>query len=150
MEKEEFILERSYGYHFVSMAVIIKRLMESRLKPYGLTHLQFSILMNLYKNNVTTQKEMLRYTYGDETSITRLIDRLESKGYIRREPCTEDRRKKKLVLTPEGVALTREVIQCAREVNQELVAGLDGEEAETLLALLQKAHGFLDANESTP
>ncbi len=144
MEKTEFNFQESFGYHFISVTVIIKRLMESRLKPYNLTHLQFSILMNLYKNNITTQKEILKYIYGDEASITRLIDRLELKGYLKRVKCTKDKRKKNIILTQEGISLTKEVIECAKEVNKELVKGLEKEEAEQFLKLLQKVHSSLD------
>ncbi len=144
MEKTEFNFQESFGYHFISVTVIIKRLMESRLKPYNLTHLQFSILMNLYKNNITTQKEILKYIYGDEASITRLIDRLELKGYIKRVKCTKDKRKKNIILTQEGISLTKEVIECAKEVNKELVKGLEKEESEQFLKLLQKVHSSLD------
>lgn len=98
MKKEDFNLSESFGYHFNIIFVNIKKMMEARLKPYNLTHLQFSILINLYKNNVTTQKEMLKYINGDEASVTRLIDRLESKGFIQRVQSQQDRRKKNCFL----------------------------------------------------
>lgn len=144
MKKEEFNLSQSYGYHFNIIFTNIKRMMESRLKIYDATHLQFSILVNLYKNNVKTQKEILKYVNGDEASITRLIDRLESKGLIKRVKSTEDKRKKHLVLTHIGVSLAKKTIACAQEVNQEIVKDLDKDEAKQLLELLQKVHLSLD------
>lgn len=90
--------------------------MELKLKPYNITHLQFSIPINIYKNNLTTQKELLKYTYSDETSITRLIDRLELKGYLQRIASENDKRKKELKLTPSGIDLVEKVISCAREL----------------------------------
>ncbi|TLP39398.1 MarR family winged helix-turn-helix transcriptional regulator [Arcobacter arenosus] len=143
MEKQEFILNESFGYHFTSITLIIKRMMESCLKPYNLTHLQFSILVNLYKNNVSTQKELLKYTYGDEASITRLINRMESKGFLKRVPSIEDKRKKKIILTEEGINLTEEVLSCAKEVNNSLVEDLDEKENKQLLNLLQKVHNSI-------
>lgn len=138
MNKNEFNLQDSLGYHFNVVFINIKKSMEAKLKPYNLTHLQFSILINLYKNNISTQKELLKYTYGDETSITRLVDRLEAKGYLKRVQCEEDKRKKKLLLTNSGISLTQEIISCAREVNNELIKNLDEEEGMQLLNLLQK------------
>ncbi|PUE64847.1 MarR family winged helix-turn-helix transcriptional regulator [Arcobacter lacus] len=140
MEKENFNLQSSFGYHFSIIFINIKKSMELKLKPYNITHLQFSILINIYKNNVTTQKELLKYTYGDETSITRLIDRLEVKGYLQRIACENDKRKKELKLTQSGINLAEEVISCAREVNAELVKDMDNEEAKQLLNLLQKVN----------
>ncbi|WP_428739397.1 MarR family winged helix-turn-helix transcriptional regulator [Sulfurimonas sp.] len=146
MKNEEFNLAESYGYHFNMIFINIKRMMEARLKPYGLTHLQFSILINLHKNNVTTQKELLKYINGDEASVTRLIDRLESKGFIERVQSTQDKRKKKLLLTKTGVSLTQEIIGCAKEVNQQIIKDLNEDEAKLLLKLLNKVHLSIEDN----
>ncbi|MDD3597218.1 MarR family transcriptional regulator [Sulfuricurvum sp.] len=144
MKKDEFNFQDSYGYHYISTTVVIKRLMESRLQEYDLTHLQFSIMMNLYKNTTTTQKELLKYVYGDEASITRLIDRLELKGYIKRTQSLEDKRKKNILLTDEGLSLVKKLSRFAQEINQELIKDLTPEEAKTLLILLQKVHFSAD------
>lgn len=140
MDKKEFNIQESLGFHFNMIFFNIKRLMETKLKVYNLTHLQFSILINLYKNNLSTQKEILQYTNGDEASITRLIDRLELKGYLKRVKCTNDKRKKKILLTQTGIALTKKAIHCAVEVNEELVKDLSETEADELLAILKKVH----------
>lgn len=140
MKQVKFILEESYGYHFNTIFTNIKRMMENRLKTYDVTHLQFSILVNLYKNNVKTQKEMLQYVNGDEANITRLINRLESKGFLKRVQSTEDKRKKHIVLTQSGIDLAQKTIACAQEVNNELIKVLDEKESKQLLKLLQKVH----------
>lgn len=138
MEKETFNLQDSLGYHFNIIFINIKKAMEIKLKAYNLTHLQFSILINLHKNNVTTQKELLKFTYGDETSITRLVDRLEAKGYLVRTLSNNDKRKKNLVLTKSGILLTEELISLAQEVNNDLVKDLDKTEKKEILSLLKK------------
>ncbi len=138
MIKETFNLQDSLGYHFNIIFINIKKAMEIKLKAYNLTHLQFSILINLHKNNVTTQKELLKFTYGDETSITRLVDRLEAKGYLVRTLSNNDKRKKNLVLTKSGILLTEELISLAQEVNNDLVKDLDKTEKKEILSLLKK------------
>lgn len=138
MEKINFNIQESLGYHFNILFIKIKKAMETKLRPYNLTHLQFGILINIYKNNVTTQKELLKYTYGDEASITRLIDRLEAKKYLQRVQSSEDKRKKKIELTQSGVELTENLIICATEVNKELVNELNTSEAKELLELVKK------------
>ncbi|WP_373073429.1 MarR family winged helix-turn-helix transcriptional regulator [Sulfurimonas sp.] len=144
MENKEFNIQESLGFHFTSITVFIKRSIEQLLKPYNLTHLQFSILMNMYKNNISTQKEMLKNTYGDEASITRILDRLEAKGYIKRVRSEEDKRKKKLVLTDEGIELMTEIIKYTGYINNELAKDLKKDEEKEFLRLLQKVHNSLD------
>lgn len=144
MNAQEFNFQESYGYHYISTSVIIKRLIESRIQEYDLTHLQFSILMNLYRNTATTQKELLKYVYGDEASVTRLLDRLEAKAYIKRVQSQEDKRKKNILLTDEGLSLVQKLIHFAEEVNQELIKDLNKDEAKEFLLLLQKVSVSLE------
>jgi DNA-binding MarR family transcriptional regulator len=47
----------------------------------------------------------------DKSNVTGLVDRLESKGLVRRRPSAEDRRVKVLVLTPTGARLRTLLVQ---------------------------------------
>src|SRR5213594_4381506 len=47
----------------------------------------------------------------DASNVTGLIDRLESRGLVRRQPSAEDRRVKVLVLTPAGVRLRGAIME---------------------------------------
>jgi DNA-binding MarR family transcriptional regulator len=47
----------------------------------------------------------------DASNVTGLVDRLESRGLIRRQPSAEDRRSKVLELTPAGVRLRSIVLE---------------------------------------
>ena len=47
----------------------------------------------------------------DASNVTGLVDRLESRGLVRRQPSAEDRRSKVLELTPAGVRLRSIVLQ---------------------------------------
>src|SRR5215475_6189289 len=47
----------------------------------------------------------------DASNVTGLIDRLESRGFVRRQPSPEDRRVKVLELTPAGTRLRAIVLE---------------------------------------
>src|SRR5437764_13374230 len=47
----------------------------------------------------------------DASNVTGLVDRLESRGLVRRQPCADDRRVKSLELTPAGVRLRSTVVE---------------------------------------
>ena len=70
--------------------------------------------------------------------ITRLLDRLEAKGLVRRERCPEDRRQVLCWITAPGLALLAEleapVAEAAKQVFRQLSAG----ELDTLLSLLER------------
>lgn len=78
---------------------------------------------------------------GQETqSITGLIDRLESRGWITRCRTLTDRRKVVLELTDEGRRLLRIFMPAMRRACDEAFSGLSPDELDQLVALLRKTN----------
>jgi DNA-binding MarR family transcriptional regulator len=70
--------------------------------------------------------------------ITKLVDRLEDAGYLKRVACSEDRRSLQAELTPAGERMLEEMRQTyAAEVERHL-SRLSAEEAKLLKAALEK------------
>ncbi|MBW3622032.1 MAG: MarR family transcriptional regulator [Armatimonadetes bacterium] len=79
------------------------------------------------------------------SGLTRLVDRLEKAGLLRREACPSDRRGSFAVLTDAGEAALRESWPgYARATVEHFARHLSDEEAETLKRILAK---LLSANE---
>ena len=77
-------------------------------------------------------------------SLTRVLDRLEARGLLRRTPDPHDRRNRIVALTPEGRVL---VVRCRdgiRAMEDELLAGLAPDERDALRRLLTRAAEELD------
>lgn len=74
-----------------------------------------------------------------KSGLTRLVDRLEAKGYIRREGCRADRRVAYAVLTPEGLQAREASWPTYRAAIQEHFASqLSEEEAEIIGTALMR------------
>ncbi|MFH8804222.1 MarR family winged helix-turn-helix transcriptional regulator [Streptomyces sp. NPDC017936] len=74
----------------------------------------------------------------DASNMTGIIDRLEKRGLVRREPSPSDRRVKNVLLTDEG----ERVIDVIRGKMHHTLAGLSRlseQEQDTLYALLERA-----------
>src|SRR3954468_16595784 len=72
------------------------------LAPLGITGHQGALLLSLKAGEADTVVELARL-YGIEmSSVSRMFDRMERKGLIRRERSTEDRRKIFVRMTPAG------------------------------------------------
>ena len=74
------------------------------LKAFGITHAQLNVLHILNDNypepiSANTVKDKILVSNPD---VTRLIDRLVKKDYVRRQTCTENRRKVDIVITEIG------------------------------------------------
>jgi len=81
----------------------------------------------------------------DETTATRLVDRLEAMEVARRERDKSDRRATEVVLTPAGELLVAEVSHRRQEFFRDVLAALDPDERVELVRLTAKATQALRA-----
>ncbi|MFE0134932.1 MarR family winged helix-turn-helix transcriptional regulator [Streptomyces sp. NPDC059037] len=73
----------------------------------------------------------------DASNMTGIIDRLEKRGLVRREPSPSDRRVKNVVLTTEGERAT-DAIRAKMHTTQEGLDRLTTQERDTLHTLLER------------
>ena len=76
----------------------------------------------------------------DASNVTGLVDRLESRGLVRRQPSAEDRRVKVLELTPAGARLRATVLERMTEPPESLDR-LSTDEQRALVKILQRLLG---------
>jgi DNA-binding MarR family transcriptional regulator len=81
----------------------------------------------------------------DETTATRLADRLASAGLVERRGSAEDRRVTVVVLTTVGRRLARAIGRQRRRFFSDVLAALEPEERAELVRLTAKAAGALQA-----
>jgi DNA-binding MarR family transcriptional regulator len=70
--------------------------------------------------------------------VTRLLDRLEKKGLVRRRRCPEDRRQVLCWPTPRALELLAELDRPIADGDREVIGSLAPREIETLVALLDR------------
>jgi DNA-binding MarR family transcriptional regulator len=70
--------------------------------------------------------------------ITRLLDRLEAKGLVRRQRCPEDRRQVLCWITEPGLQLLTELENPVAQAAKDAFRNLSAAEIETLLRLLER------------
>ena len=69
-------------------------------------------------------KALAREVTLSRTGLTRLVDRIEREGFLRREPAAEDRRGAYVAITPEGIELLRRMWPVYERVLDEAFAGV--------------------------
>ncbi|WP_273851560.1 MarR family winged helix-turn-helix transcriptional regulator [Guptibacillus spartinae] len=108
------------------------------IQRYGLNPTEFAVLELLYhKGNQPLQQigEKILLASG---SITYVVDKLEGKGYLKRNPCPNDRRITHAVITDEGKELMDRIFPEHEIQVQSIFAGLEEQEKETAITLLKK------------
>ncbi|NAS11122.1 MarR family winged helix-turn-helix transcriptional regulator [Poritiphilus flavus] len=99
---------------------------------------QWLILKTLDDNPDITQREIAERVFKDHASITRMIDLLVKKGFLKRFFNPEDRRRYGLKLTPEGRLAQQQSIPVIMRNRAQALQGLSDKEIHTLRNLLQK------------
>ena len=74
-----------------------------KLKPYDLKFAEFICLLNLYENDGSHQDFIIKRKYTDKSAITRTLQSLEKKGFVRREKSEEDKRINCVYLTEKAL-----------------------------------------------
>lgn len=90
------------------------------LERLGLTYPQYLVLIVLWETDALTVSEIGRRLRLDSGTLTPVLKRLETAGFVRRTRRQEDEREVEIGLTPDGLALRDEAVAVRREIVRQL------------------------------
>jgi|SRR5437667_8178320 len=137
-EAKTFELRHCIGHLIKEVRAVMMVAMEKELEPLDIMPAQFVILTRLAEGDADTVSVLCKDVSYDPGAMTRMIDRLEAKGFIRRLRSSEDRRAVKLELTAEGRKVYPELKARAVAVQNALLRGFTKTEAQQLEAFLRR------------
>lgn len=133
-------------------ADLARRLIAQVTEPYGVTPQQYNVLRILRGAGadgiptLTIRDRMVEQTPG----ITRLLDRLESKGWAERKRCSGDRRQVLCFLTQAGADLLAHLDEPMSKLDREAIyKGLSESEVSELIRLLDSIRSAHTAPQQT-
>src|SRR3989304_4309302 len=91
--------------HLLRAYMKIDRLIEQRLRSFGLTHPQFGLLNQLSRSHGPTQQECSHALYVDKANLSGIVDRLSRTGLVDRIPAPGRRRNSRTSLGGRAVSL---------------------------------------------
>jgi len=107
----------------------------------GVTLVWYDVLLHLH---MAPEKRLRMQTLSDSlvltrSGATRLVDRIEKAGFVRREPATEDRRGYYAILTDEGQKVFDHAQrEHGEDIKRKFGAHLDAAEQRDLYAVMSK------------
>ena len=131
-------MEDSVGYLLSRSRAMLAKAIDAALDDCEVTHVQAGILMMLSSGKYMTATDLVRETYTDAASMTRMLDRLQKRGLVERVPHADDRRQVQLRLTGDGNALAARLPPLFIAVLNTRFAGFSAEEVGFLKSLLRK------------
>jgi len=135
---EAYDIEQSVGLLMKRALNSMLRSVDARMQAHDLTALQWGPLLLLAQGRADTVATCARESGIDASSMTRMLDRLESKGLVRRVRSEADRRVVRIELTAQGAKAAQRIPhELARVLNHHL-RGFSPDEFETFKRLLRR------------
>lgn len=129
-------LENQLCFPLYACAKEIVRQYKPILDKFDLTYTQYITMMVMWEKKELNVKELGEYIYLDSGTLTPVLKKLESKGYVKRRRSKDDERNLIVVLTKQGEDLKELAINIPVQIGQ--CINLDTEEVKTLYHLLYK------------
>ena len=125
--------------------MIAKKLREHTIE---LSFEQFITLLFISLEETPTQQNIANQLQKDKSIILRHIQVLTQKGYVLKVVNKEDRRVKRLVLTPKGSRMVALLKKIERKVEKQVTAGIPKEDLINFTRVMSKmrANGFEEEN----
>src|SRR6202011_758915 len=109
---------------------------DEQLVAMGVTSAQFIVLSALSMGEMKSASDLCKHISYDAGAMTRMIDRLEEKGLLRRSRCPDDRRLVNLELTEKGSLALPQMRRVAMRVLNRFLDGFTKAEARQLEGFL--------------
>lgn len=133
-------LESLIGYNARRAALASIELFMQRMAVYDLRPVDFSVLSLVTHNPGITSRQLCNALGILPPNLVGMVNALEKRGVIERQPHPRDGRAVGLHLTAEGGRLMGEAERTAAELEAEVAARLTPAENRTLIRLLQKIY----------
>ena len=129
-------LSRNFGFLLNDVARLLRTVYDRRIRRLGLTRAQWWVFTHLFRADGVSQTELADTLEIEKPTLGRLLDRLEAKGWVRREHDARDRRVWRVHLAEEVEPALRTMRTIAAELRRDALAGLSAAERERFVDTL--------------
>ncbi len=131
-------LKNYLGYCFYKAAARIRGKVDRRLAEFGVVAPQFGMLIILQQAGGMTQGELGSFMDIDKATMVRMIDGLETKGFLTRTTTKSDRRAKRLEITKLGAKNLLKMNKARMRAEEEFLTDLGTQEQAQLRSIVSK------------
>ena len=125
-------LEPRLSYVVARLERALRVEINERVKPYGLTTLQYTTLSILGRRGELSNAQLSRRAYMTPQSMSEVMEALENMGFVARMAHPNHRRVFPAVLTPKGRRVLEACNAAVDELEQEMLAELTAAQVESL------------------
>lgn len=126
---------------------LMRKNFEQRGQAYGLSSAQWRLLMRVVREQNPTQARLAELMEIEPISVSRLIDRMEQGGWVKRCAHESDRRVNRVVPTDKSLAAYSKIKAVAGDVFEDALQGVDEEQRQALMSALTSMIANLSADD---
>ena len=125
----------NYGEFISSFLIDLQRLFRSDISIKDMTYSQVLAIISI-PNDGIEMSELARKLGLDNSTITRLMVRLENKGWVGRKQSRRDKRAIKVFLKTPGLVLQNDIEKKIESIGEKIKIEIDDEKRESILEYL--------------
>lgn len=141
--------DRTLGFLVNDIARLLRRNIDRRLQSLRLTQAQWRAIVHLSRSEGMTQAMLAESLEIQPITLTRLIDRMESAGWVERRTHPQDRRAVQLFLTAQSQPILDEMHARAADTLSDATRGVTPRAQRQLVTTLEQIKQNLIAAETT-
>jgi MarR family transcriptional regulator, transcriptional regulator for hemolysin len=127
---------RELAFTLNDVARLLRTYADHAARRFGMTRAKWAVLARLDRFEGLKQTELAEMLDLQPITLTRLLDGLADNGLIERRPDPDDRRAKRLYLTPAARPLLERLTDLGEDLMATALAGLNATEVEAVLGNL--------------
>ena len=132
------------GRSFKRLHFLLEQAINQRLVELDLTSAQGHVIGYLAHSPTPPCARDFETAYGlSHATVSGILSRMESKGFIEIRPDPDDRRVRRICLLEKGHACSQEIIRHIRDTEQSMAEGFSPQELALLRSFLKRAIGNL-------
>ena len=136
---------QNFGFLLHDVTRLYQRRFEQRSARLSLTLPQCKTLFLIARNEGISQRQLADLADIDAMSIVRILDRMEADGWVERRADPQDRRARRLAITVQARPILERILEMGAATRTEVLDGLNVEQRDQLVALLERCHTNLQA-----
>jgi DNA-binding MarR family transcriptional regulator len=133
-------LEKAIPFLLARTGISMGQAFTKQLTPFAVSLIEWRVCVTIYENHDSTLSQIAHTCSNDPSTLSRTVNGLIKKGFIKRVQSKLDRRSFVLNLTAKGKLVTEKIIPLAQDYESKALYDFSELETEQLRMLLKRVY----------
>ena len=134
----DFEKQNSAGYLINHLARLFAQELREQIAPLGLAPAQFMALLELWREDGLTQKQLVERLDVEQATMANTIARMERDNLVERRALPHDGRARSIHLTGKARSMEAEATKAAKGINSAMLGTLSRDEQTRFIDFMQR------------